>query len=189
MHQPQLNTINTNQQRNSLSNNLRAHQTVTLIGRKIANNDVNFFRKFTDIRPKLEAVLIENKDLIATILQKHLSPKRVNAYCDLLDGILEQLHMGVKIDEEFLIQHSGLQGKLVVGSPEYSHKSFSDDSKSKAFINVALSSALKCAICQGYLDPEKSVSYDHIVRARENGVGTSENCSLTHPYCNQSIKQ
>ncbi|MEO0454917.1 MAG: DUF262 domain-containing protein, partial [Verrucomicrobiota bacterium] len=149
--------------------------TVTLIGRKLANNDVNFFRKFTDIRPKLETVLIENKDLIATILQKHLSPKRVNAYCDLLNGILEQLHMGVRVDEEFLIQHSGLQGKLVVGSTEYSHKSFSEDSKSKAFINVALTSALKCPICQGYLDPEKSVSYDHVVRARENGAGTSEN--------------
>ena len=48
--------------------------------------------------------------------------------------------------------------------------------------------AIKCPICNGYLDPEKSVSYDHVVRRREEGTGDEENCQLTHPYCNQSIK-
>lgn len=163
--------------------------TVTLVGRKLANNDSSFFKKFTAIRCELERVLIANKDLIATILQKHLSPKRVDIYCDLLDGVIERLAKGEAINDEFLIGTSGLQGKLVVGSAEYSQKAFSDDSKSKAFITVALSSALKCHICQGYLDPEKSVSYDHVVRARENGGGTAGNCAFTHPYCNQSVKQ
>lgn len=56
------------------------------------------------------------------------------------------------------------------------------------FIDVALRNALKCPICQGYLDTEKSVSYDHIVRVREGGDGNSDNVQLTHPYCNQSVK-
>ncbi|MCV5626719.1 HNH endonuclease [Escherichia coli] len=43
-------------------------------------------------------------------------------------------------------------------------------------------------MCQGYLDTEKSVSYDHIVRVREGGDGNSDNVQLTHPYCNQSVK-
>ncbi len=57
------------------------------------------------------------------------------------------------------------------------------------FAYFVLESAMKCPICNGYLDPEKSVSYDHVIRAREEGGGNHENCQLTHPFCNQSVKQ
>ncbi|TOQ86042.1 hypothetical protein CGG87_17535 [Vibrio parahaemolyticus] len=64
-----------------------------------------------------------------------------------------------------------------------------DEQKSKLFISVALKNAIKCPICNGFLDIEKSVSYDHIERVREGGCGSADNVQLTHPYCNQTIKQ
>jgi hypothetical protein len=136
--------------------------TVKLIGSKLANNDSGFFKKFTSIREGVEGILVENKDLIATILQKNISTKRTGVYCNLLSKIIEALISGDDVDEQFLVDNSGLTGKLFVGGPDYHKKAFSDDAKSTAFIHKALASAIKCPICNGYLDPEKSVSYDHV---------------------------
>jgi len=163
--------------------------TVALFGKKLSNNDKEFFKKFTRIRSKLEDTLIQNKDLIATILQKHISNKRVASYTNLLDNIIKHLDAGNVVNESDLVIFSDLQGKIVLGSAQNTSKSFSEDSKSAAFITTALTSAIKCPICNGYIDAEKSVSYDHIERVRENGKGNTENCQLTHPYCNQSVKQ
>lgn len=163
--------------------------TMALIGRKITNNDKNFFQKFTKIRSILEDILIGQKELIATILQKHVSPKRVGKYADFLDGLIDLLSDGTTITEEILVKTAGLDGKIVIGSSSDVSKDFSDDTKSGVFIRLALSSSLKCPICNGYIDMEKSVSYDHVVRARDGGDGHASNCHLTHPYCNQSIKQ
>ncbi len=162
--------------------------TMTLVGRKLSNNDKAFFQKFTAVRSKLEDVLVNHKDLVATILQKHVSPKRVDRYADFLDELIKYLTSNNLPSELDLVKMSGLDGKVVVGGGGDFSKEFSDDVKSGAFINAALSSSIKCPLCNGYLDTEKSVSYDHVVRAREGGLGQSNNCHLTHPYCNQSLK-
>jgi Protein of unknown function DUF262 len=162
--------------------------TMTLVGRKLSNNDKIFFQKFTAVRSKLEDILVNHKDLIATILQKHVSPKRVAKYADFLDELIKHLTITGTPTELELVKMSGLDGKVVVGSGSEASKEFSDDVKSEVFINVALRSSIKCPLCNGYLDTEKSVSYDHVVRARDGGLGESSNCYLTHPYCNQSIK-
>lgn len=163
--------------------------TMTLIGRKLSNNDKAFFQKFTAVRSKLEGILVNHKDLIATILQKHVSPKRVEKYADFLDELIEHLTTKGVPSEFELVKMSGLDGKVVVGNGVFVPKDFSEDVKSGVFIAVALNSSIKCPICDGYLDTEKSVSYDHVVRAREGGVGNLSNCHMTHPYCNQSVKQ
>ncbi len=162
--------------------------TMSLIGRKIINNDRTFFRKFITVREKLERTLISEKDLIATILQKQVSKKRVESYATLLDNLISHLSKEESIDSESLIKMSGLEGKIVVGTFGSSSTDFSADEKSKTFISRALTSALKCPICNGYLDVTKSVSYDHIQRKQDGGTGSSSNCELTHPYCNQTIK-
>lgn len=161
---------------------------VKLIGTKLSNNDKAFFKKFTEVRAELEKLLVDNKDLIATILQKNISNKRVAVHYEMLETVIESLGKKKKVTEQELIDAAGLKGKLIIGSSEYAGKNFSDDTKSKAFIQTALVSAVKCPICSGYLDPEKSVSYDHVVRARESGTGSGDNIQLTHPYCNQSVK-
>ena len=167
--------------------------TVTLFAKKIANNDQTFFRKFTSAREKLESILIKNKDLIATIVQKHYSNERSDKYLYMLEGVINSILEEKEVDENMLVSLSGFRGKKLVAASLSSllseTKKFSEDTKSKVFISTALSSAMQCPICKGYLDPEKSISYDHIIRIREDGNGDSENCQLTHPYCNQSIKQ
>jgi hypothetical protein len=162
--------------------------TLSLVANKLANNDKEFFKKFTESRAKLEAVLVEHKDLIATILQKHVSPKRTKHYSALLDQLVKSISDGNSITQADLVRMSGLEGKIIVGTEVQKAHSFNDDVKSAAFINVALASAVKCPLCGGYLDVEKSVSYDHGIRIREGGTGSIENCNLTHPFCNQGMK-
>jgi hypothetical protein len=162
--------------------------TVSLIAEKLANNDNNFFKKFTKVRNALETLLIENKDLIAMILQKNISRTRISKYHDLLDELINSLNSGEQVDQEKIISISKLDGKVIAGDFKKTSSAISDEQKSKVFIQTALKQAVLCPICSGYLDIEKSVSYDHIKRVSEGGDGNAENVQLTHPYCNQSIK-
>lgn len=160
----------------------------SLISRKIVNNDPNFFTKFTKARETLEKILVSRKDLIATILQKHISKKRNTMYAKLIDELVQLICKDVEITDSQIVEITELEGKIVVGEFVSMERKFDDETKSKSFLNRALESAMKCPICNGYLDPDKSVSYDHIIRQREKGTGNEANCQLTHPYCNQSIK-
>ncbi|MBC7705730.1 MAG: DUF262 domain-containing protein [Rhodoferax sp.] len=162
--------------------------TMTLIARKLASNDKEFFKKFTKVRSSLEALLVDHKDLMATILQKHVSGRRIERYVTVLDETIAALAKGQKVEEADLVKFAGLDGKIVTGTSEDAPRKFSDDAKSQAFIQIALQSSAKCPICSGYLDTVKSVSYDHIQRAQDGGKATSKNVQLTHPYCNQSVK-
>ena len=162
--------------------------TMDLISSKVASNDKSFFKKFSAVRASLENILIDNKDLIATILQKNMHTRRASAYSGLLEEVINSLVKEIIPNEQFLVDKSGLAGKILVGSGETDSTKFSDDTKSQAFIYSALDTAMKCPICGGYLDPNKSVSYDHVLRKSEGGKGVAGNCQLTHPYCNQSIK-
>lgn len=163
--------------------------TASLIAEKLANNDKQFFQQFTNIRSKLEIILIGNKDLIATILQKHISKFRIPKYHQLLKKIINELSENGDVAENKIIKFSELEGKIIAGDFVKASSKISENEKSKLFINVALDHCLKCPICNGYLDTEKSVSYDHIERVRDGGNGASENAQLTHPFCNQSVKQ
>ena len=109
-------------------------------------------------------------------------------YTDILDLTINQLYKDEPFSEQSLIANAGLVGKVFVGGDSSTTEKFSDNTKSAAFIRNALKSALKCPICDGYLDPIRSVSYDHIIRVQDGGMGSSGNCDLTHPYCNQSVK-
>jgi hypothetical protein len=163
---------------------------MTLVGRKLSNNDQRFFQDFTKVRSKFENILIDNKDLIATIIQKHISTKRIEKHADFVEKLISHLIETATIPSEIdLVKMSGLEGKIIVGANNNNSTQFSDEIKSEAFIKTALMSAVKCNICQGYLDAEKSISYDHDVRVRDGGLGSVDNCKLVHPYCNQSVKQ
>jgi hypothetical protein len=162
--------------------------TITLFKRKILNNNKHFFMVFTKSRARLEDILINNKHLISSIIQKHVSQKRVEKYADFLDVLIEQINNGNDPSEQELVSMSGLNGKIVIGNNTDVKNGFSDDVKSETFITTAIKSSIRCNICNGHLDTKKSISYDHIIRSREGGVGAVDNCALTHPYCNQSVK-
>jgi hypothetical protein len=161
----------------------------TLLARKLVNNDSGFFKKFTDCRKKFEDFLIANKQLIAAIIQQTRSGKRQQTIADLFDFLIAELNTGNCPTEEQVIEKAGVTGKVIVGQEPEAGKKFSDDTKSAAYLKEALSTALHCPVCDGYLDPKKSVSYDHKTPVRDGGLGSEANCRLTHPYCNQSVKQ
>lgn len=162
--------------------------TFLLISEKLNNNDQTFFTKFTKARQKLEQLLIENKDLIAGILQRSLSNKRNLIYKDILCKTIDKITLDKDIIEQDFINFAGFQGKILAGAFQTSSTKFTDEQKSKIFIYSALISTLKCPICNGYLDAPKSISYDHIIRIQDGGKGVDNNGQLSHPYCNQSIK-
>jgi hypothetical protein len=131
--------------------------------------------------------LITYKDLIATILQRQTSRQRTRAYESLLDSLIEGVRSNASFTDEWFVNAAGLQGKVVTGSARTQAVEFSDNVKSQAFITAALQGALRCPLCGGYLDPEKSVSYDHKERKRDGGTGEVGNVQMTHPYCNQGV--
>jgi len=65
----------------------------------------------------------------------------------------------------------------------------SDDTKSMVYVKEAIKNALRCPICNGILDPSKSVSYDHIEPKRDGGTGDYMNVQIAHPYCNTGYKE
>ncbi len=162
--------------------------TAQFISEKLANNDNQFFKSFTMKRSVIEEVLISHKELIATILQKLGSNKRVNSYAALINQIYKAAKDEKPITDEDLVDWSGLSGKIFVGNEKTTGIGFSDESKSKVFIHTTLKTAPKCPICEGYIDIPKSLSYDHVTRVEDGGLGSVKNLQLTHPYCNQSIK-
>jgi hypothetical protein len=60
------------------------------------------------------------------------------------------------------------------GTAKTTPVNFSEATKSEVFISSAFSTSLKCPLCSGYLDPEKSISYDHVIRKREGGKGSQK---------------
>lgn len=162
--------------------------TARFISEKLCNNDTDFFRKFSLSRDKIEDALILHKELIATILQKLGSNKRVQIYSQVINSIYLAAVNGTEILEKSIVDWAGLTGKIVVGSEKTKSVNFSDDTKSKIFIQSTLKHSMKCPLCNGYIDTNKSASYDHIIRKEDGGIGDSENGQITHPYCNQSLK-
>jgi len=162
--------------------------TIELIAKKVINNDSEFFKRFTSVRGDLEKILIEKKDLLSTIIQRHISSRRTRTHALMLEYIVKMLKTGDVPTDMDLVSIANLEGKIVVGSPAISATDFSDTVKSKAFILSAIGSAQRCPICNGFLDPTKSVSYDHVKEKKSGGIGDVGNCNLTHPYCNTGYK-
>lgn len=161
-----------------------------LLSRKLINNDKAFFDKFSKVRAKLEHILINQKDLIATVLQKTISKYRIGKYAELIEGLISELYENpeVEVTDERIVLLAGLTGRIITGVQSPGGQHFSEDTKSAVFISTALKSAVKCPICGGYLDTAKSISYDHIEESATGGKSNTANCQLTHPYCNQTTK-
>ena len=129
--------------------------TALFICEKLYNNDNLFFKYFTTVREKIENILITNKDLIATILQKLGSKKRVIQYKELLSNIYSAAKENKGIRDSDLVSWAELDGRIIVGQEKINKVDFSDEVKSKIFIYTALKNHIKCPICNGYLDTGK----------------------------------
>jgi hypothetical protein len=161
--------------------------TSRIISKALADNNKTFFVNFTTKRCQIEDILIRDKELIATVLQKNGSARRIKAYENILRNIIESTEPS-KITQEDIVNWGGVSGRIILGTIKDTSIDFSDEVKSKVFIVNALKHEQKCPICCGFLDVSKSASYDHITRKQDGGIGSYDNCQITHPYCNQSIK-
>lgn len=160
----------------------------SLIAEKLRNNDNLYFKKFTAARKNLEKFLMSNKSLIGILLQNMGKGNRVSKMRDLFSFLVAESADRLVLPEE-AIAHLGLRGRIFdVNAIQQGPTRFSDDDKSQIFITKALSNALTCTVCGGMLDPNKSVSYDHLTRVRDGGTGTPSNGDLVHPFCNTGIK-
>ncbi|MGH7074337.1 MAG: HNH endonuclease [Stellaceae bacterium] len=87
-----------------------------------------------------------------------------------------------------MFRYLGLTGKVFDLTLTQLNTEFTNDTKSQIFYKDAIGRAAACPICGGLLDPAKSVSYDHIQRVSDGGLGTPENGQMVHPYCNSGVK-
>jgi HNH endonuclease len=159
----------------------------SLIVEKIRNNDSAFFKRFTTVRSRVEGFLIDNKSLITNILQNLSKNLRVVRIKSLFEYMINEFSDDREVTPEQAITHLGLRGLIFDVNAAQTSPQISDDTKSMIFEREAIKQALKCPLCNGLLDPKKSISYDHIVARRDGGSGDHSNVQMVHPYCN-SIK-
>jgi hypothetical protein len=160
----------------------------TIISKQLRNNNKDWFKTFTKNRKYIEASLLEHKGVLSLLISAQGSKSRLQGTVNAFELIFERSTKGApSITPDEIAAAMGLQSRLytIQSKPGID---FTEDTKSSAFLRQAFGQAIKCPICDGYLDPTKSASYDHVVRKQDGGDGSEGNCQITHPYCNSSIK-
>jgi hypothetical protein len=159
-----------------------------IVAQKVRDNDKDWFKMFSSGRNNIEELLIEHKTIITLLISALGSKHRLDGSKKIINFLIDSVHNGKNtVSPDDIASIIGLESRLYTIQTKPG-ANFSDDAKSSAFLQAALKQALKCPICNGYLDPAKSASYDHVKRKEDGGNGSAENCQLSHPYCNSSIK-
>jgi hypothetical protein len=108
---------------------------------------------------------------------------------DLFELLVTELQTHKTFKVEDAIGRLGIRGRILDANAVQVAPHISDDTKSMVYVRQAVTSALRCPVCGGLLDPSKSVSYDHIDPRRKGGSGDHTNVQLAHPYCNTGYKE
>jgi hypothetical protein len=161
-----------------------------LFKERIKNNDSHFFKKFIAARELMETCLVSKKHLITQALQIARSKTRFERSADLFKFLVDECSKKTIPSDESIVAViiPNAQSKILAISQNSSSTQFSTETKSQIYLRDSLRSALRCSICHGLIEPAKSVSYDHVERVREGGIGDAGNGQMTHPYCNTAIK-
>lgn len=161
---------------------------IALVTEKLRENNQTFFKRFTTARRAVEDFLVDNKSLLTNSLQNMAKGQRVPRMKSLFELLIERANANEELTPEAAIEHMGLQGRVYDLTERATAKSFSDDTKTTIFFRSSLNSALRCDICGARLSPTTAVSYDHILRVAEGGIGDAGNGQLVHPFCNTGMK-
>jgi hypothetical protein len=151
----------------------------------------NFFKDFIKVREPFEKFLIEfdyfNQQIVRKYRSAGASYEHIkDFYLAIITKLLEGKSTDALLDE--LLKEPRFS-YLIKANDEVTPvgKDFSSATKSKAFLREALSNALQCRICGGYMHTN-SISIDHITRKADGGSGTVENAQLAHLFCNTTVK-
>ncbi len=164
---------------------------VLLVAQKLAQNQKQFFKIFSQVRGRLEEGWLKEKSLIVALLQTFRSGARIEKVAFLVNGLVDELAKNprLKIRAQLLIRLlNPPTSKVISIKSREAGRQVSDETKSSVFIREALARAQRCPICLGYIEPSQSASYDHIKRESEGGLGDENNVQITHPFCNTGVK-
>jgi len=160
--------------------------TLGIFQRKIQARQSNFFKYFTLHRREIEKFLVDNKDILSRFVSAVASKNRQARATDMLSAIIDAAMSGDGMPTiEQIAQTMKLGSRAIIISEQVGQE-FTEEIKSAAFLRGALASAIKCPICDSYLEPSRSVTYDHRKDKKDGGNGSLENCDLAHPYCNSA---
>lgn len=150
------------------------------------------FPWFIKHRANFERFLLANKTLINQLTLKHGSGlKGYKQVKDFFLFVLERMDESGKLDEVVQALQADPAYAFLDFNSKYAdseNSSFSDTTKSAAFLRDAIKQPLSCQICGGLIH-FNSIQVDHIQRKADGGLGTVSNAQLTHPYCNSTVKQ
>ncbi len=147
---------------------------------------------FTKVRPEFESFLLKYDYLTQQLTRAYRSATKANPYIKdfYLDVIAElQNQKNVDIAIQSLLKTAKYNKLLTLQTDtiDITSADFTDERKSAVYISDAISSAVKCKICGGYIHIN-SITIDHIDRKQDGGVGSVENGQIAHPYCNSTYK-
>jgi len=151
----------------------------------------NLLREFTEIRSRFEEFLLAHRFFINAVARRFGSGTRgLGPLFLMYKAILE--HIRNEEDDDAIVRalYANEQFRFLAEAEENQNRPrrrFSKEAKSTAFLREAKDSAMLCAICRARI-PEGSITWDHIERQREGGVGTADNAQPSHPYCNTTYK-
>jgi HNH endonuclease len=151
----------------------------------------NHFSIFISVRPAFEQILLKYDYLIQQIIRKYRSAGASYEYIkDFYFMAIEYLHSGKPVEETIssIIKSEKFSYLTTQVDPtQITSSDFTSERKSAIYIKDALLSAPKCKICGGLIH-RNSISFDHIERKQDGGVGSIDNGQITHPYCNSTVK-
>lgn len=161
----------------------------TLMVKLERNKGIDEFVRF---RARFEEFLIKNRSLLNQVIRKFgTKDSGAKHLTDFYEFVLHEIAEGGGIESTVqsliaaknfsYIQPAETPYKGVPGAK------FSNQVKSGAVMSQLLPTALRCAICKGYL-PTQAISIDHVERRADGGSSGSENAAMTHPYCNSTYK-
>lgn len=152
----------------------------------------NKFRDFIKVREGFESIILKYDYIVQQIVRRYRgAPKSYSHVRDYYLLLIEKLLTKKKEDvvvQEILDDPDFVYvGKIPLEELIVYGKDFTNETKSEVYIRDALTSALKCKICNGLIH-RNSISVDHVKRKQDGGMGVPENAQLTHPYCNTTVK-
>jgi hypothetical protein len=157
-------------------------------------NNKSIINNFITFREKFEEMLIEYDYLVQQIVRKYRSaikayPYVKKFYLEIIDKLTAPAKAKDAVISEIIQEPVFSYITKQVDNPEipFPQKDFSREVKSATFMREAVSKALKCKICKGYIH-QNSITVDHIKRKEDGGLGTVDNAQLAHPYCNTTVK-
>ena len=163
---------------------------VSLIARKLLNNDKQFFKKFATERAAVEKFLLDLKPILALLVNAVTSRSRVQKLSEFLEAMVKRSANGESLDNSWAISFIAPNSRArILGAAEATQATeITRETKSAVYLRESLQSAVKCTICSGLVEPSLSISYDHDQRKRDGGTGSRDNVNLTHPFCNTGVK-